>query len=51
MGNTTNNQRNTNQKPNEVSLHTCQNGCYQERQEITNVSKDVEEKETLVHCW
>ena len=50
MGNTTNKQRNTNQKPNEISLHTCYNG-YQEKQEITNVSNDVEEKETVVHCW
>ena len=50
MLNAANHQGNANQNHSEISLHTCQNGYYQKRQEIASVGKDVE-KGTLEHCW
>ena len=44
MLNRTNHQGNANQNLHEISPHPCQKG-YQRRTQITNVGKDVEEKE------
>ena len=44
--NITNHQGNANQKHNEVSLHTCQNGYYQ-KEKITSVGEDVKKRESL----
>ena len=51
MLNIINRQGNGNQNHNEMSPHTCQNGHYQKSSQITNIGKDVEKKETLVHSW
>ena len=42
----TNHQGNTN-KQNQWHPHTCQNGCYWKRQQITTVGKDTENTEPL----
>ena len=41
------NQGNESQNHNEIPPHTCQNGYYKKRQEITRAGKDVEKKEAL----
>jgi len=46
MFNITDHQGNANQNHNEIPPHTCENG-YSQRQESTNVDKDVEKKEPL----
>ena len=46
MLNIINHQRNTNQNHNEISLPTCQNGLSLKRLQKTNVSKDMEKRET-----
>ena len=46
MLNITNYKRKANQNHNEISPHTCQNGCYQSLQ-ITNIVKELGKKEPL----
>ena len=42
----THHQGNVIQNHNDVSHHTCQNGYYQKRQQITSASKDMEKRES-----
>ena len=46
MLHTANHQGNANQKHNEISPHTCENG-HHPRTQITNVVEDLEKKELL----
>ena len=48
MLNMTNHQRNKNYNHSEISSHTCQNGCYQKKMQITNVGEDIGEREICI---
>ena len=47
MPNVTNHQGNAKQNQNQLSPHTCQNGSYQNTQELRSVGEDMQEGDPL----